>query len=80
VLRKSPKVTWVTIRTTRVVLACAHLTHNPTDNRARNLAASANAAIYCTTPPSIGVNAGPPCSNARVQEAPVSSSTDASAT
>ena len=27
------------VRTTRVVLACAHLNHDPTDNRPRNLAA-----------------------------------------
>ena len=29
----------MTLQTTRVVLACAHLNHNPMDNRARNLAA-----------------------------------------
>lgn len=28
-----------TLRTTRVVLACAHLNHNPSDNRSRNLKA-----------------------------------------
>lgn len=38
-LRSSQAVAASDVRTTRVVLACAHLNHDPTDNRQRNLAA-----------------------------------------
>ena len=51
-----------TIRTTRVVLACSHLDHDPTNNRPSNL--KANAATCCTTRPSISAGAGSRCSGA----------------
>lgn len=37
--QSSQAVAAADVRTTRVVLACAHLNHDPTDNRQRNLAA-----------------------------------------
>jgi hypothetical protein len=34
-----PPEQWTTLQTTRVFLACAHLNHDPADNRSRNLKA-----------------------------------------
>ena len=64
-LRRLPAL-WLwkgTIRSTRVVLACSHLDHDPTNNRPSNLKAI-SAATCCTTGLSISVGAGSRCSGA----------------
>ena len=38
-LRRPPQHDEAALRLTRVILACAHLNHDPSDNRAKNLAA-----------------------------------------
>ena len=52
------------IRTTRVVLAAAHRDHDTTNNQDRNLAAFCQRCHSASTTiaPSIGVDAGAPCS------------------